>query len=107
MIGKNLRETPSHRFECDKRKARSNLHKHGLRFTDGCRAFAGHTLTAPSKQNVGDTEHRYVTIGALSSGVAAVIVWTRRLDSIRIISVRKARRTEREQFNAHIAKAIS
>lgn len=107
MTGKNNRPTPVHRFECDKRKAGSNFRKHGLRFTDGCRAFAGHTLTAPSKQNVGDREHRYVTIGALSDGLAAVVVWTRRVNSIRIISVRKARRTEREQFNAYIAKALS
>lgn len=107
MTRKNQWKRPIHRFECDKRKARSNFHKHGLRFTDGCRVFAGHTLTAPSKQNVSDREHRYVTIGALSDGLAAVVVWTRRVDSIRIISVRKARRYEREQFNAHIAKALS
>src|SRR4051794_18558308 len=100
MTGRNQWTMPIHRFECDKRKARSNFQKHGLRFTDGCRAFAGHTLTAPSKQNFGDTEHRYVTIGAISSGIAAVIVWTKRVNSIRIMSVRKASRSEREQFNA-------
>ncbi len=98
---------PIHRFECDKRKARSNYQKHRLRFTEACRAFAGHTLTAPSNQNLGNSEDRYATIGTLSSGVAAVIVWTKRGSNIRVISVRKARRTEREQFNAHIAKTLN
>lgn len=99
--------TRIHRFECDKRKARSNFKKHRLRFTEGCRVFAGHTLTAPSNQNSDDSEDRYVTIGTLSSGVAAVIVWTKRVSNIRVISVRKASRTEREHFNAHIAKTLN
>lgn len=98
---------PIHRFECDKRKARSNFQKHSLRFTEGCRAFAGHTLTAPGNHNSDNSEDRYVTIGTISSGVAVVIVWTKRGSNIRVISVRKARRAEREQFNAHIAKALN
>lgn len=107
MTGKNQEATPIHRFECDKRKARSNFQKHGLRFTDGCRVFAGHTLTAPSNQHFDGEEYRYVTIGTLANGIAAVIVWTKRVDCIRIMSVRKASRKEREQFNANIAKTLS
>ena len=94
-------------FECDKGRARSNFVKHGIRFTEGCRIFDGHALTLPSRQN-GDTyEERYVTIGALTDEIAAVVVWTKRRQHVRVISVRTASRAEREKFNAHIQKKIN
>lgn len=98
---------PVNKFECDKTKARSNLRKHGIRFSEGCRIFDGHTLTSPSSQNSEVSEARYLTVGTLSSDVTVVLVWTRRLSHVRVISVRKASQKERDQFHAYIKKAIN
>ena len=95
------------KFECDKVKARSNFKKHGLRFTEGCRIFSGHTLTAESNQNEDSVEKRYVTIGMLNKETAAVVVWTDRLGNVRVISVRKAHRKERDNYYAHIKETIN
>jgi uncharacterized DUF497 family protein len=95
------------KFECDKNKARSNFIKHQLRFTEGCRIFSGHRLTMPSKQNATSSEKRYTTIGALNMDIAVVVVWTQRLSHIRLISVRKASRNEREAYYANIKKTIN
>lgn len=91
-------------FECDKAKARQNFLKHQLRFTESCRIFAGHTLTAPSKHNAVNAEERFTTIGVLDNKVAAVVVWTKRAGNIRVISARTASRNERELYNACIKK---
>lgn len=98
---------PKYTFECDKPKARSNLVKHGLRFTEGCRIFDGHVLTAPSPQNGESKEARYITIGVLDTKTAAVMVWTDRARRIRVISVRKASQKEREKYYAYIKKTTN
>lgn len=97
----------ANKFECDKGKAWSNYEKHLIRFTEGCRIFDGHALTLPSNQNTAGGELRYITLGALNNETAAVLVWTKRQSYIRVISVRKASRKEREMFHAHIQKAIN
>lgn len=94
-------------FECDKTKARSNYKKHTLRFTEGCRIFSGHTLTAQSKQNDSSNEERYKSIGALDEETTVVIVWTPRGSNIRVISVRKASKKEREDYYANIKKTLN
>ncbi len=93
-------------FECDKAKAKSNYKKHALRFTEGCRIFSGHTLTARSK-NDELNEERYLSIGVLDNDTAVVMVWVQRASNIRVISVRKARDKEREDYNADIKKALN
>lgn len=95
------------RFECDKNKARINLKKHKLRFTEGCRVFEGHTLTAPGNKGPTGSEVRFFTMGSLPGGLTLVIVWTQRGGNVRVISVRKASKKEREQFHAHIAKTLN
>jgi uncharacterized DUF497 family protein len=96
-----------HKFECDKVKARSNFQKHKIRFTEGCRIFEGHTLTSESIQNSTVNETRYITIGVLNPEVAAVVVWTKRQNNIRVISVRTASSQERKRFDAHIKNATN
>ncbi len=91
-------------FECDKTKARINHAKHKIRFTEGARIFDGHVLTAPSSRNTAGQEQRFLSIGILAGGHAAVVVWTRRGQRMRVISVRRARRKERERYHAHIEK---
>ena len=98
---------PANKFECDKDKAKSNFQKHEMRFTEGCRIFDGHILTAESNKNSNMEENRFVSIGVLNEQTAAVVVWTDRSGLIRVISVRKANRKERERYNAYIKKQVN
>lgn len=92
-------------FECDKDKARSNHTKHRVRFTEAGRAInSAHTLTGRSPQSDGLREERNVSITTLPDGRAVVMVWTPRNGNVRIISVRRARQSEKEALNAYLQK---
>lgn len=91
------------RFECDKNKARSNYTKHGVRFTDAGRAIkSAHSLTGQSPQSGDLDEERNLSITTLADGRAVVMVWTPRNGNVRIISVRRARKSEKEALNAYL-----
>lgn len=91
------------KFECDRAKARSNQGKHGIKFTDAARAFnTAPSLTRRSPLPSERTEERNITITKLANGLAVVVVWTPRQGNVRIISVRHARRKEREALNAYL-----
>ena len=99
MIKNNL-------FECDKNKARSNLKKHSIRFTEAARIFDSHTLTAPSNKQ-GITENRYTSIGVIADDCVITIIWTRRKNHIRLISARNSRKNEKERYYANIQKTLN
>ncbi|WP_018412920.1 BrnT family toxin [Methyloversatilis thermotolerans] len=91
------------RFECDKDKARANHVKHGVRFTDAGKAIkSAPTLTGRSPQSDDLGEERNLSITTLADGRAVVVVWTPRNGNVRIISVRHARKNEREALNAYL-----
>jgi uncharacterized DUF497 family protein len=91
------------RFECDKDKARSNYSKHRVRFTEAGRALnSAHSLTGRSPQSDNLSEERNVSITKLADGRAIVLIWTPRNGNVRIISVRPARRREKEALNAYL-----
>ena len=94
-------------FECDKTKARKNHQKHRIKFTEACRIFEGHALTGPSPQNSNLNEERFISIGILDVDTAALVVWTKRNNNIRVISARKASSKEREHYYANIKKTIN
>lgn len=83
-------------LEWDERKRRINLRKHGIDFI-GCEAiFAGVTKTMLDDR--GDYgEERFVTFGLLDGRVVAV-VHTESADTIRVISIRKAKRREQKLY---------
>jgi uncharacterized DUF497 family protein len=81
-------------FEWDGRKRQINLAKHGLDFRRAGEVFAGNTYT---KASVRGDERRWMTVGLLA-GVLVAMIWTRRDDAIRIISLRRARREERQHY---------
>lgn len=93
------------RFECDRAKARSNWDKHHIRFTDAARAIkTGYCLTARSPQSDALGEERNTSIAKRADGRAIVVVWTPRGRNARIISVRHARKKERESFDVYLKK---
>jgi uncharacterized protein len=91
------------RFEWDGRKNRENIRKHGLDFEDAREMFDHPMLVRPdTREDYG--EERWTGIG-LILGRAVVVVFTERDNgtTIRIISLRKATRNEREDYE----KALS
>jgi uncharacterized protein len=93
------------RFECDKNKARANHAKHGVKFTDAGRALnSSHTLTQRSPLPDEFGEERNVSITKVADGRTVVMVWTPRDGNVRVISVRRARKSEKEAFNAYLQK---
>jgi uncharacterized DUF497 family protein len=90
------------RFEWDPAKALRNVHKHGVSFTEASTAFSDeHALLLDDPDSAGD-EERYVLLG-LSSALELLVVVHCYHDedrTIRLISARKATRTERARYGA-------
>jgi uncharacterized DUF497 family protein len=87
-------------FQWDKTKAEQNEAKHGICFADTLGVFEdpnGMTL----EQHVRG-EERYVTMGMDGFGRILVVVYTWRGDNIRIISARRATRSEVRQYESEI-----
>lgn len=83
-------------FEWDTEKARSNLKKHGIDFSDAVGALSDEM--ALTLLDARTEEPRHATIGADFLERILVVVYTWREDRIRIISARKATRKERRQY---------
>ena len=83
-------------YQWDPNKAFANLRKHGIDFAD-----AIEVLSDDSAITIEDTrfeEERFVTIGMDGFSQILVVVYTWRGNSIRLISARKADRSERQQY---------
>jgi uncharacterized protein len=83
-------------FEWDPNKDRLNRRKHRVAFADTFAVFED-----PRALTQADAEHdeeRYVTLGMDCFGRLLVVVYTWRGETIRIISARKANRSEVRQY---------
>lgn len=83
-------------FEWDKNKAIQNEVKHGVSFADTVTVFED-----PRALTLGQTvqgEIRHVSVGMDAFGHILVVAYTWRGENIRIISARKATRTEIRQY---------
>lgn len=88
-------------FEWDEDKRRENLHKHGVDFADVPSMFDGPMLLRlDTREEYG--EDRWIGIGFLGPLVAVVVYVERFENTIRLISVRKANRYERESFEHNL-----
>lgn len=84
-------------FEWDERKRAVNLREHALDLMDAAPLFDGQPVyTYPSPRR---GEDRFVTVGILAGRFFAV-VWTRRVEVIRLISFRRARDAEERKYRA-------
>ncbi len=80
-------------IDWDPEKARANLEKHGVRFSDAEVAlFDSNAITVEGETSEG--ERRYVSIGLDALGRILFVVFSDREEGIRLISVRKATRRE-------------
>ena len=84
------------RFEWDERKRRANIEKHGFDFIWATELFDGrrrYDLSSPRRG-----EPRILSIGEVDRVVIAAIWALRGGDTVRIISVRRARHEEERQY---------
>jgi uncharacterized DUF497 family protein len=87
-------------FEWDSRKASANRKKHGVSFEEASSAFSDEHALVIADPDHSDDEDRFVLLG-LSSALRLVVVihcFRESDDVIRIISARKASRTERSHY---------
>lgn len=91
------------RFEWDDAKARGNLRKHGVSFDEAQTAFYDDdAILLPDPDHSGQGEERFVLLGLSSTLRVLTVVHCYRTASevIRIISARRATRSERAQYGA-------
>lgn len=88
-------------FEWDPAKARSNLTKHGISFSDIEAAFYDqHAISIPDPG--ASAEERFILVGTDALGTIVVVVYTSRGHSIRIISARRATKSEQKSYEEGI-----
>jgi len=90
------------RFEWDKKKAESNFLKHGITFEEAVTVFADPYLLFTEDHQHSDYEEREWAIGESENGSVLVVVFTMRINKIRIISARKATKKERKEYEEGI-----
>ena len=85
-------------FEWDEAKAVANLAKHGVRFADAAAVFDD-----PSALDIEDRSMDYGEVGRRVVGIGhgrhLTVAYTERGETIRLISARKATRTERREYD--------
>lgn len=90
------------RFEWDPHKAAANLQKHGTSFAEAETAFFDDYAAILEDPDHSDEETRFLLLGVSGAlRVLLVVHWVREAGSIiRLISARKATRSERAQYDA-------
>ncbi len=88
------------RFEWDEEKRALNLAKHGIDFDRAVDLFDGRPVREVRSAYL--LEERWLTIGPLD-GKLVTAVWTPRGDSVRLISVRRARNGEERDYHKNYA----
>lgn len=85
-------------FEWEEEKAAANLVKHKISFEEGKTVFADpFAITIDDPKHSVD-EYRFVDTGISANGKVLVVSYTEREQKIRLISCRKATKTERKIY---------
>lgn len=87
-------------YEWDQAKAKVNEIKHGAAFADTFAVFED--PNALTLDQVTEGEQRHVSIGIDGFGRVLVVAYTWRGEKIRIISARKATRSEVRQYESEL-----
>ena len=86
-------------FEWDAEKAAANWKKHGVRFETAAHVFEDENLIEYYDGCHSDGEERYQVIGKVNK--ILFVVYTERKERIRLISARKATKSERRRYLDH------
>ena len=89
-------------FEWDDTKAESNLKKHKVRFSEAATVWYDDLALEMLDSDHSLNEERWVRLGVSSTARILVVVYVEKLEDerIRIISARKATRSEIEQYHS-------
>jgi uncharacterized protein len=87
-------------FEWDPDKARSNIERHGVDFTEAATVFGDPLELTISDPDHSVGEYRFLSIGHSSFNRILVVSYTEREERIRIISARTASPKERRQYES-------
>ena len=85
-------------FEWDPKKAQQNLKKHRVSFEEAATLFGDPLSLTIDDPLHSAAEQRWVTIGLTHMQRVVVVVHTSRGDGIRLISARKATRSEKSAY---------
>lgn len=91
-------------YEWDPKKAKANLRRHGVSFEEAATVFLDPiALTYPDPDH-SDEEPREISIGRSAKHRVLFLSHTRRGERTRLISVRKATKRERKQYEESISQ---
>jgi uncharacterized DUF497 family protein len=93
------------KFEWDEAKNDENIRKHYLDFADAHEMFDGPMLASIDDRFDYD-EVRYNAIGVLGNLVVVIVFAEVNDDTIRVISLRRALKKERERFYEHLKNRL-
>jgi uncharacterized DUF497 family protein len=85
-------------FEWDDEKAEINFRKHSVSFDEGATIFDDPLVATISDKRHSIEEQRFIAIGTSVEGNLPVVSYTEREEKFRLISCRKATRTERNDY---------
>ena len=85
-------------FEWDPSKAEANRRKHGVSFAEAATVFADEAAKVFSDPDHSDVENRFLLVGVSYIQRILIVISVERADRIRIISARKATRSERKSL---------
>ena len=91
-------------YEWDAEKAKRNLQKHGVAFEDAASVFLDPLALTYSDPDHSGGEDREITIGHSSAQQLVFVSHCQRGNRVRIISARKATRSEQRQYEKGIGK---
>jgi hypothetical protein len=89
-------------FEWDRRKAASNLSKHGVSFEEALTVFADPLARIFDDEDHSVEERREIVIGQSLRGRLLVVCFTAQGESVRIFSARTATRREQKDYEENV-----
>lgn len=85
-------------FEWDDDKAKSNLKKHGVSFEEAATIFNDPKIGTISDPDHSEDEERFISLGMSFIQRLLSVIHTERSERTRLISARKATKTERKNY---------
>lgn len=96
------------KFEWDDKKNKINLKKHGISFEEAVYVFSDKEAISIYDEKHSEHEDRWITIGRILNLNIIIVIHTDGIkgesETIRIISARKAIKSEREQYIRRIGE---
>lgn len=90
-------------FEWDNRKAKSNFRKHRVWFTEAASVFSDPLARIFADEAHSENEVREIIIGHSTAKRLLLVYFTEpMMDHIRIISARRATKTEQRDYEEHL-----